>query len=268
MADEEIPAVEANPEAEVAPAVETTEVPNGDGGDAPIAEAPKPADPPKNKDMPKWGWDRLHEESNKRKIEEAARQQLEKENAALKEMMERLQRGDTSPPATQTSKREVASPDFEHAVQREAEKRSLAQARDGIIRSGYEEFGKAKFDESANVLAALNCVSDDFISDVLAVDGSRAHKLLAKIASDPEKAATLSAMDSRNRIAELTRIAMSDKEAPKSQEAPTPKPASKAPPPKPQLDPIGGAGDPNDLMDENISDDEFFRRWKKKQQVA
>jgi hypothetical protein len=237
------------------PAVTEPEVPE---------QTPAPASEKPSSELPSWAWARIHEGTNKARAEAAARAKAEDENRSLKEMLSRIQRGDNKDgqPAPVTS-REQSAPDFEAAVQREAQARSIRQSRDDIIRNGYTEFGQQKFDEAANVLAAFNLVGDDFISDALAVDRAGAHKLLAKIAAEPEKASRLAAMDSKSRIAEMTRMSFADNQEQKPSSQPT-RQVSKAPPPKPPINPVGTPGDPNDLMDESISDEEFYRRHKAK----
>lgn len=247
------------------------------GAPAEIAKEPDRPDPnassfeePKSQeklkqDMPKWGWDRLHEESNKRQAESAARAAAEKRAKDAEELLARLQKqpDPNSPPPQRVP--EPSKADFEAAVRQEASKLTMAQARNEIIRNGYSEFGKAKFDEAANILAALNCVGDDFISDAVAVGGTSTHKLLAKLAAEPERAANLSMMDSRARIAELTRMSMAEPEPKAEVHQPFTGALSKAPPPKPKIDPTQASlSDPNDLMDENISDDEFWHRYQNK----
>ena len=134
-----------------------------------------------------------------------------------------------------------------------------------ILRNGYSEFGKEKFDNASNILAALGCASADFLSDVIAAGKGDAHKILAQLAAEPEQAAMLSTLDSRGRIAELTRMQMATK-APKTEPKPAdPVPAaskqvSKAPAPAPSLQPTATRQLPR-YADE-LSDEEFTAQWK------
>ncbi len=238
----------------------------GDGTDA-GTEKPKP-------EVPKWAMDRIHEETNKRQQEAAARAQLERENREMREILARLQTGkpgEADPPARVEPKPAVVpQQEFEAAVHREVDNRTMAQTRTDIINSGYAEFGGPKFDEVANILKALNCTGDDFIADVTAVDRAGAHKLLSLIAADPENAARLSGLPSRSRIAELTRMAMTMEPKPAPVTPPTPPKVvvSNAPRPKPKTDPVASnSNSPDDLMDDSLSDDEWYARYRRVRKI-
>ena len=247
-------APEATPLEAIVPAAEANKTP---------VESPKPAKP---QEMPKWGWERLHEETAKRQAETTARAAAEQKAKDLEEMLSRMQKGQQQQPEPATPR--VQNPaEFDMAVQRKAAEMSMANSIEEIIRNGQAEFGAAVFDDKSRALVSLNCGSPEFLSDVMAVEGRNAHKLLVKIADDPPRAVALAAMSSKSRIAELTRMAMSEKVD--SPTVPVPSTVSKAPAPQPKIAPTQASlGDPNDLMDENISDDEFFKRWKAKNKVA
>jgi hypothetical protein len=137
----------------------------------------------------------------------------------------------------------------------------MDQARQQIIKDGYAAFTGPKFDEMANILGAVGCVNDEFIADVLAVDRPNAHKTLAALAAEPETAARLASLDSRSRIAELTRITMAKAAV---VEPPVPKPApkvvSKAPAPAPVVEP--SASKVVDWRQDDASDEEFTRGFE------
>lgn len=115
----------------------------------------------------------------------------------------------------------------------------LRDDRAAIIDAGNKKFGSESFNEAAEIAAACGCVSDEFVSDILAVDRVNAHEIYMDLAKDPAKATSLAGMDSRNRIAALTRMTMTTPaktELPKPSLAPT-KQVSKAPAPPPPVDP-------------------------------
>jgi hypothetical protein len=113
----------------------------------------------------------------------------------------------------------------------------LAEESTTIRDAGYREFGQS-FGQNLAVLNAAGAVSDDMVLDLIAVDKANAHKILAALAQDPERATALATMDSRRRTAELTRISMAANApttpAPK---APATKQVSKAPAPPPPVEP-------------------------------
>ena len=134
-----------------------------------------------------------------------------------------------------------------------------------VRNAGENEF--KDFGETLGILNAIGATNDDFVSDLLAVDKAGAHKILDKLAKDPEKAASLVGMDSRRRIAELTRMA----DAPKTEVKPAaevvPKPAaiSRAPAPKPALSPLaaGPEVDPTTPEGNEKMSDAQFEKWYK-----
>jgi hypothetical protein len=210
--------------------------------------------------------------------EKAARLAAEKRAADAEALAQRLPvaqppKADPAAPPAQQTAIPTAQKDFEAAVARAASQQVFQQTIDSIVQAGYREFGKARFDELSNILAATGCAGAEVIADVRAIDPVNAHKILAQIASNPEDAARLGSMDSRSRIAELIRMDVA-KTAPKSDPAPAPavesKPAaraiSKAPAPAPVIQPVGAAAEV-DWRSDKASDgqfDEGFNDWMKK----
>lgn len=159
---------------------------------------------------------------------ESRAERSERQAAEATALAERLARRDD--PATPPRAEPVApsQPQFEQAVRTEAQRQRIAEDSVSILNAGNSTF--RDFAESRNILTALGAFeTDDFVSDLVAVDKSSAHLLIDKLAKDPERAAAVVGMDSRRRIAELTRMAMT---APAAAEAPTP---GGAPPPKPAI---------------------------------
>lgn len=196
----------------------------------------------------------------------------ERQASEFRELAERLAQGkpegSPAPAAPRQEQARGSDPDLQVLVRREAAAQRLSEARDDIIRNGYKDFGGTKFDEAANILAAMNCTTDDFITDVLAVDRSNAHKTLASLASDPENAARLARMDSRSRIAELTRMTMAApaaiaEAAPAAGAKAPPKQVSRAPAPAPSVEP--SASKVVDWRSDDVSDAEFSKAWDENQ---
>jgi hypothetical protein len=214
-----------------------------------VEAAPEPKAP-----LPKWMLDRIAEaqrnEATARQATEAASRRATEAEA----LAARLQKGDQAPtPQPQ--------PPDTALVNQAAQKILMDQARQQIIKDGYAAFTGPKFDEMANILGAVGCVNDEFIADVLAVDRPNAHKTLAALAAEPETAARLASLDSRSRIAELTRITMAkaavvEPPAPK----PAPKVVSKAPAPAPVVEP--SASKVIDWRQDESSEDDFTKGFE------
>lgn len=201
--------------------------------------------------------------------EAEARRVAEQRAADAEAMLERLQAGKEPAPATPAPN----TPDFQTAVQREAAKLRLAEDSTAIRDAGYREFGQ-QFGQNLAVLNAAGAVSDDIVLDLIAVDKPNAHKILATLAQDPERATALAAMDSRRRTAELTRISMAANApttpAPKTPATPA-KQVSKAPAPPPPVEPSSTKSVP--WYSDEASDADFDKgfyspdRLKKRQRL-
>lgn len=230
-------------------------------GDPPVAADPPAGDPPAsddhgNKGKSPWFLKRIADEAERARVAEQRATDAEA-------LAARLQAG-TNPPAGDPPRAPAApSGDFNTAVQREAQRQRMAEDSTAVRDAGVKEFG-ADFSQTLSILTAVGATSDDMVLDLLAVDKPNAHKILANLAKDPEKAASLVGMDSRRRIAELTRMA--DALAPKIDPAAPAKPAapgkqiSKTPAPPPPVDP--SASKVTDWRADEASDDEFDRGFK------
>lgn len=184
---------------------------------------------------------------------DAELEQTRRELAAARELAERLQAGDTktSPPDNQRSQQ--VDPEL---VRREAQRQRFLEDVNDLKSKGLGQFGQA-FNETINTLTATGAATDDFVADVMAVDKANAHILLATIAKDPERAVALAQMNSRQRIAELTRMTMAPASTNDNKTTPTtPKTTvSRAPAPPPPLNPGGKKA--VDWRADDASDDEF-----------
>lgn len=152
-------------------------------------------------------------------------------------------------------------PTDEAEIERKAEylvfKREVGQ----VQQRGMEKYGSS-FNDTIRALAAVGADNDAFVSQVLAVDSSKAHELLNSLAQDLEKTATLVSMDPNRRIVELTRMATATpKVETKVAEEPKvpPKVVSKAPPPAPIVEPT--THKEIDWRSDEASDEEFDKGY-------
>ena len=224
--------------------------------------------------------ERVGEETNKRQAFEQRATQAEQRAADLQAILDRMQAersadpaNPTLPPRAQTAptaQRQTAGPEFDAAVKAQAQHdRFVADTVD--VRSA----GEAKFPDfvdTLHILTAIGATTDEFLSDLLAVDKSGAHEILDKLAKDAEKAASLVRMEPRRRIAELTR--MSDALKPAAADPavvaaaaakPAASPQSRAPAPKPIIVPQAAAPevDPTTAEGNEKMSDAQFEQWYK-----
>lgn len=248
-----------DPVAEVIPEPEPQPEPEPEPEPVVAEVKPEPSAP---KQAP-WFQRVIAEVREEKRQERTAREAAEQRAADLQAIIERMQGGEKADPVA--VKPPAAAPDFNSAVKAEAAKQRLYDDTLAVRTAGETEF--KDFNESLQVLNAIGATNDDFVSDLLAVDKAGAHKLLDKLAKDPEKAASLVGMDSRRRIAELTRMA----DAPKTEVKPVaeaPKPAiSKAPAPKPAISPLAAGPEVDPTTpdgNEKLSDAQWEKWYKSK----
>lgn len=224
---------------------------------------PAPAAPHGNRGQTPW-FQRVIAEVREDKRQQASRADAAERRAAdLQAIIERMQ-ADPAAPAPKPAA-QPAPQDFQAAVKAQATKDRLYEDTMTVRTAGEAEF--SDFGETLGILNAIGVTNDDFVADLLAVDKAGAHKILDKLAKEPEKAASLVGMDSRRRIAELTRMADAPKIEPKPEVAPKPAPISRAPAPKPQVSPLAAAPevDPTSAEgNEKMSDAEWERWYKSK----
>jgi len=240
----------------------------------PAAADPAPAavitDPPK-KEPPKWALDRISEISAKKREAEdraAAAERRAQEAEALAERLRQAQGTAAPDPAARSAAPPSAiDPNqFQSEVNRAAAAQNLYRDSLAVKNAGVAKFGQG-FQESLGILNSLGATTDDFITDVLAVDRADAHIILNDLARDPERAVALTQMDSRARIAELTRISMA-KAAPAATTTdpapPAPRVAvTKAPAPAPAITP--STTRTVDWRSDAADDAAFSRGWEENQ---
>lgn len=238
--------------------------------DPPVAvdpPEPAPAVDPAKPLPPKWAIDEITRERTARRTETAARESAEAKLRDAEAMLERLQKGEKTP-AVASARAADPSPDRYNAdVAAAASRQRMYEDAEQVVSVGQRTF--KNFNESLNVLTALGVTNDDFVGDLIAVDKANAHVMVDKLAKDPERAVQISKMSPKARISELTRMAMSE-EQPKvaavAERVPKVAAVSKAPAPKPALDPAGA--NPADWMSDEADDETFFQGFKRKYKIA
>lgn len=239
------------------------------------AQNPVSNDAPQGGTVPKAVF--LHqlnkEKAKTRSVEEQAAQQVaqaQREAAEYKALLERLQAkpdadGTVRPAATTAPRPQGFTQADVHA---EAQALVFHQDTTAVMNAGLADF--ADFKNALGVLNAVGATDDTVVYDLLGVDKANAHKILHYLAQDEniETAASIASMDSRGRIAALTRISdkMTAKPAAQAAEIPAKvsgKAISKAPPPKPLLDGVSGPGEGEEFSDE-VSDEQWSKNWNTK----
>jgi hypothetical protein len=198
------------------------------------------------------------EKSQERTLREAA----ERRASDLQAILERMQGGEKAPEAKPAAV--APAQNFDAAVKAEAAKQRLYDDTVAVRSAGEHAF--KDFGETLQILNAVGATNDEFVSDLLAVDKAGAHKILDKLAKDPEKAASLVGMDSRRRIAELTRMADAPNvDVKPAAEAAKPAAISRAPTPKPAIAPLaaGPEVDPTTPDGNEKMDDKAWEAWYK-----
>lgn len=225
-----------------------------------------------------WYMARIHEETNKARAAEERATQEARRAADAEALLARMQSGakpDGQPqPAAQPQPRAAVPQDqYQHDVRAGAEQLRFYENTNEVKQAGFAQFGTG-FGAVLETLTAVGATSNDFVYDVLSVDKANAHVIFDTLAKDPERAAALVNMNPRARIAELTRMTMTDaKPAAQSQGQQQAKPASisKAPAPKPAIEPSAPASETDwldpaklDNMTEAEANAMFSRNWDAK----
>jgi hypothetical protein len=235
------------------PVIEAVDPPSSVQPTEPV-EPPPAADPPK---QTPWFLKRIAEESAAKQAEKTAREAAERRAADAEAMIERLR---TQPPTSQQPPIPTRTDDpkvRQAEINAAAAQQRLYEDSADVRNRGLAQFGEG-FTQALGVLNAVGATNDEFVTDVLAVDKANAHVLLEKLAKEPEKAASLATMPSRQRIAELTRMSIAT-----NTEKPAPavgKGISKAPAPAPKIEP--SASNVVDWRVDSTSDEDFDRGFR------
>jgi hypothetical protein len=226
-----------------------------------------------------WYLERIAQESERARRAEERSQKAEREATEAQSLLSRMQHGSVGmdgrpvpPQAQQQPNHQPVIPpqpgpnaDRQAEINQAASTQRLYEDSLEVRNRGLSKFG-ASFEEKLAILTAIGATSDDFIGDVLAVDKYEAHVLLDQIAKEPEKAVTLVRMNSKQRIAELTRMSMANKPAATTTtERPAPKPTtkvSKVPAPSPPLQ--QGATKVVDGYADNATDAQFTAKFNER----
>ena len=244
------------------------DAPTSDTPPAATADAHQDAPEPKEPSSQANPWlKRLGEQTAKiRETEErlAAAERRAQEAEALAQRMQAAQQPQSTQQPSQGQQTPTlttpASDETRRAeIQREAQRQRFIEDTVEVRNRGYAQFGGA-WNETLNILNSLGATSDEFVADVMAVDKAAAHEIFATLSKDPEKLTNLTSMNSRQRIAEITRLTMASKASPAPTPAPAPKITSKAPPPPPPIEPSSSKPkEPGHWRTDAASDEEFHR---------
>lgn len=202
-----------------------------------------------------WYMERINEETNKRQQTEERLAQAERERTEARALLERLQGGERAPTTAHNEE-----PDIDALVEARAEQKLFNADCNSVAEKGALEI--PDFNEKLGILRAIGVVNDDFLKDIFAVDKSDAHKFLDRLSQDPERAKIMTRMDSRKRIAELTRMQMNDTTKPAAPAARSG--VSKVPPPKPVVEAISYESGEADLTNDKLDDQTWSKLWDKK----
>lgn len=219
--------------------------------------APEPEKQHGNKGKPAWWQERINEETNRRRQIEAQLEQERREKLETRALLERLQGGEKEAPKARTEET-----DIDALVEARAAQKLFNDDCNAVAEAGAKDI--PDFNDKLGLLRSIGVVSDDFLKDIFAVDKASAHKMLDRLAQEPDRAHMMTRMDSRRRIAELTRMQIQMAEAPKPAPAPAAKTISKVPPPKPVVDAVGDDLGEMDLSNDKLSDADWSKLWNKR----
>lgn len=240
--------VAENLETAAAPEVAQTEV-------LETEPAPEPVKEHGNKGKTPWYMERINEETNKRREIETQLEQARRERTEAQALAERLQGGDKEAPRARTDE-----PDIEALVEARASQKLFNQDCNDVAALGQASI--PDFNQKLADLRSVGVVSDDFLKDIFAVDKANAHKILDNLAQDLERANMMTRMDSRKRIAELTRMNMAEAVKPA---APIVRSGvSKVPAPKPIVEAVTDGSGEMDLANDKLDNDTWSKLWDKK----
>lgn len=255
MAENEEVIVNALQNDETPPAVvETPETPTEVVAETP--EVPAEEKPHGNKGKTPWYMERINEETNKRRAIEEQLAQQRRESEEARALLERLQNGDR-PPVHRTE----TPVDEDARIEARAALKLLQRDSATVRTAGIREF--PDFGDSLKVLTSVGATSDEFVQDLIDTDMTNAHKMIDFLAKDPERALELVNMSSKRRVAELTRISMSELNKPAPVVAPKVA-ISKVPPPKPVIDAVSDDSGDADLTNDKLDPDTWSKLWDKK----
>jgi hypothetical protein len=235
----------------------TAPAPEVAGDPEPVAASvpDQPSEPAKSP----WFMRRIAEEAEARRKETARAEAAEKranEALALAERLKGSAQGQQPPLQHNGSQFSQAD------VQREAVRMRLHEDSTEVLGRGMAAYGPA-FRQSLDILNAANVVNnDEFVADLIAVDRANAHVMLDRLAKEPERAATLASMNSRQRIAELTRMSMQPATKDTKPAAPG---VSRAPAPAPHV--AASSSAVRDGYADDASDEDFTRQWRDRLKV-
>lgn len=255
MAENEEVIVNALQTDETPPTVVETETPAEVVAETP--ETPVEEKPHGNRGRTPWYMERINEETNKRRAVEEQLGQKAREAEEARALLERLQNGDKQPTNVRTETPVDEDARIEARAALKLLQRDSATVRNAGIRA-YPDFS-----DSLKMLTSVGATSDEFVQDLIDTDMANAHKMIDFLAKDPDRTLELVNMSSKRRVAELTRISMSELNKPAA--PPAAKAAiSKVPPPKPVIDAVSDDSGETDLGNDKLDDKTWSSLWDRK----
>lgn len=255
---------------EPAPVVETPVEAVADASIEAVAEAqpeldlgvetpePKPGKDKGAYQAPKWAIERINENQNKadRLAEEKA--QAQRELAEAKALLERMQGGEKDNQPRRTDEPQ----DLEALIEARAEQKLFNNDCNAVAQKGQSEI--AGFNDKLGLLRSIGVVNDEFLKDIFAIDKDGAHTILDSLSQDPERASMMVKMNSRTRIAALTRMQMAEAAKPAPAVPVVRSGVSKVPAPKPVIEAISDNVGEMDLTNDKLDDQTWSKMWDKK----
>lgn len=230
----------------------------------PIDPEPQPDPQHGNKGKSPWFMDRISDLSHRARQAEEKAASAERKAREAEELLARLQRNDKADPAPITRQ---PQPTGDADIDARVAERIYQQNVNQIIQRGRTAVGREQFDKSAGVLVAVagDQVAHEIVNAVYNVDPDHAHLIVHQLGNDPDRVADLIAMNPVQKVAEITRIAMTaaaPKTEPKAEPKAPAKVVSRAPPPPPPVDP-GAARTVNFKSSDSdkMSDEEWSKQW-------
>lgn len=232
-----------------------TPVPEPENPDPIVENPPEPVREHGNKGKTPWYMERISAETNRRQQAEEQLAQKSREAEEARQLLERMQNGDKPP-----TPRSDGPQDVEARAEALAAQKVLYRESREVRFAGIREY--PDFSDSLKVLTSVGATGDEFVQDLIDTDKANAHKLIDFLAKDPDRALELVNMPSKQRIAQLTRISMSELNKPVAAPA-VPKVAapSKVPPPRPVVE---ASRPPEDTPEDEMTDAQWSA-WRKKQ---
>lgn len=215
---------------------------------APVVDLPADVNP----NAPKWALRRISDEAEARRRERERADSASRERDEALALVESLRRQQPGAPAATPPPSDRQPQVSEAEIMRRVAAVKLNEDSNQVLSQGMQAYG-AGFQSTLAVLQAAGVTNNDgFVADLIAVDRANAHVILDRLAKEPERAAAIAALPDRQRIAELTRMSMTPKDA-----KPAAPGVSRAPAPAPHVAP--SSSNVKDWRSDDATEEEFAR---------